>query len=75
MTVSADGPWYAKLCGLDHTRYSGHSLRAGFVTSAAKAGKSEASIMRTTRHRSSSMLRRYVRLATVFEDNASDGLL
>jgi site-specific recombinase XerD len=61
--------------GLDQSRYAGHSLRAGLVTSAAKAGRSEASIMRTTGHRSSAMVRRYIRDISLFQDNAADGLL
>jgi len=61
--------------GLDPTLYAGHSLRAGLVTSAAKAGKSEWSIMNTTGHKSSAMVKRYIRDASLFEDNAADGLL
>ena len=55
--------------------FSGHSLRAGFVTSAAKAGKSNRSIMKMTGHKTYAMVDRYVRLANEFEDNAADGLL
>jgi integrase len=48
--------------------FAGHSLRAGFVTSAAaSAGVSEVDIMRVSRHRSVAILRGYVRRATVFE--------
>jgi len=35
----------AKAVGLDAATFSGHSLRAGLVTSAAKAGKSQRAIM------------------------------
>ena len=61
--------------GLDPALYAGHSLRSGLVTSAAKAGKSEWSIMNTTGHRSSAMVKRYIRNASLFENNAADGLL
>lgn len=64
----------AKATGLDSSRFSGHSLRAGLATSAAKAGKSERSIMKTTGHRSSAMVRRYIRDANLFEDCAAAGI-
>lgn len=64
----------AKAAGLDPSRFSGHSLRAGLATSAAKAGKSERSIMKTTGHRSTAMVRRYIRDANLFEDCAATGL-
>jgi integrase len=51
---------------------SSHSLRAGFATSEAAAGASERSIAAQTRHRSMATLRRYIRLATDFDDNAVD---
>jgi len=55
--------------------FSGHSLRAGFITTAALQGKPERSIMKQTGHRSHRILREYVRTATVFEDNAGNGIL
>jgi integrase len=48
--------------------FAGHSLRAGFITSAAVRGVSEASIQRVSRHRSTAVLRGYVRHATRFDD-------
>jgi len=65
----------ASLAGLDSAQYSGHSLRAGLATAAAKAGKSERAIMRQTGHRSVAMVRRYIRDADLFNDNAAAGLL
>lgn len=47
--------------------FSGHSLRAGFVTSAAAKGVAESAIMQTSGHRSVAILRSYVRRATVFD--------
>ena len=64
----------ANAAGLDEDRFAGHSLRAGFVTSAARAGKSERTIMAMSGHRSTAILRRYVRDVGVFDDNAGDGL-
>lgn len=61
----------AQAAGLDPKQFSGHSLRSGFVTAAAMAGVTERTIMDQTRHRSVAMVRRYVRKATVFQDNAA----
>ena len=54
--------------------YSGHSLRAGFVTQAALNGASDRQIMAQTKHRSRAMIDRYVRVATVWQDNAATSL-
>jgi site-specific recombinase XerD len=56
---------------LDPRRFAGHSLRAGFITSAAAAGVSETDIMRQSRHLRGDTLRKYVRHATVFRQNAA----
>jgi len=45
-----------------------------FVRHAAKAGKSEHQIMKQTRHKQSSSLQRYIKLGTIFEDNAASGI-
>jgi integrase len=50
--------------------FSGHSLRAGFATSAAAAKVSLDAIARTTRHKSVSVLMGYVRPAQAFDDVA-----
>ncbi len=61
--------------GLDPSAYSGHSLRAGLATSAARAGKRDRAIMRQGRWRSRSMVDRYVREATLLDDdNAAAGI-
>lgn len=65
----------AALAGLDSALYSGHSLRAGFVTQAKLKNKDEASIMRQTGHRSAAMVRKYDRRADLWRDNAAAGLL
>lgn len=62
---------YAHGAGLVVSSFSGHSLRAGFVTSAARAGAPERQIMRTTGHRSIEIVLKYVRHAQAFTDNAA----
>src|SRR5262249_49917931 len=61
--------------GLDPAVYSGHSLRAGFATSAAQAGVPRWRIKAQTRHASDAMLARYVREGDLFNDNAAGILL
>lgn len=56
-----------KRVGLDARQFAGHSLRAGFVTSAALTGARELAIQRVTGHRSLEVLSRYVRAAEAFE--------
>ncbi len=65
---------YAAAAGLQVDDFSGHSLRAGLATSAASAGVSERKIMAQTRHKSSAMVRRYIRDADLFRDNAAGAL-
>ncbi len=48
--------------------FAAHSLRAGFVTSGAERGIAEASLQNVTGHRSTAILRGYVRRATLFDD-------
>lgn len=64
----------AKRAGLDSALYSGHSLRAGFATQAARAGKHERAIMRHTRHKSERVLREYIREGALFDENPTDGI-
>ncbi len=61
---------YLKLAGIDNKNYSGHSLRSGFATSAAESGAEERSIMAMTGHKSSQMVRRYIKEANLFKNNA-----
>lgn len=60
----------AERAHLDTVALSGNSLRAGFATTAASEGASERAIADQTGHRSMDMVRRYVRHASVFTDNA-----
>jgi integrase len=55
--------------------FSGHSLRAGFATSAAAAKASLDAIARTTRHKSLSVLMGYVRPAQAFDDVALTSMI
>lgn len=65
---------YCEKAGLDPERFAGHSLRAGFVTTAAARGVTLHNIMRQTRHKSERVAMTYIRPATVFRDNPTDGL-
>ena len=57
--------------GFDETLFAGHSLRAGFVTQAYLNDASEFDIMRQTRHKSLTTMRRYIRDYTLFRKNAA----
>ena len=61
---------YLQLGGIDSKNYSGHSLRSGFATSAADSGAEERSIMAMTGHKSTEMVRRYIKEANLFKNNA-----
>jgi len=61
---------YLKKAGIDSKNYSGHSLRSGFATSAAESGAEERSIMAMTGHKSTEMVRRYIKEANLFKNNA-----
>ena len=61
---------YLNLSGIDSKNYSGHSLRSGFATSAAESGAEERSIMAMTGHKSTEMVRRYIKEANLFKNNA-----
>ena len=61
---------YLNLAGIESKNYSGHSLRSGFATSAAESGVEERSIMAMTGHKSSEMVRRYIKEANLFKNNA-----
>jgi integrase len=61
--------------GIDPDGYSGHSLRAGFATSAAQAGASTLKIRAQTGHTSDAMLARYIRDGELFTGNAAGAVL
>ena len=66
---------YARRAGLKAADFSGHSLRSGFLTSAAARGASIFKMMDVSRHKSIDTLRGYVRDAEMFRDHAGNGLL
>jgi integrase len=51
----------AKLAESDYSRISGHSLRAGLATALAAKGAASWQIRQITRHKSDTMLNRYIR--------------
>ena len=61
---------YLNIAGIDSKNYSGHSLRSGFATTAAESGAEERSIMAMTGHKSTEMVRRYIKEANLFKNNA-----
>lgn len=66
---------HAEATGLDPARYAGHSLRAGFVTSAARAGTDVWKIQQVSRHRSLQVLGACVRDARPSEGHAGGSFL
>ena len=69
-TVALTIKKYASIAGLDNSKYAGHSLRSGFATSTAEIGADERSIMAMTGHKTTQMVRRYIREANIFKNNA-----
>ncbi len=66
---------YASLIGLDPKDIAGHSLRAGFVTSAAVHHARLDKIMAVSRHTNPATVLRYIRDADAFADHAGQGFL
>ena len=66
---------YAGLAGLDASELGGHSLRAGFLTEAARSGASLPKMQEVSRQKKLKVLLGYIRSAELFEDHAGDGFL
>ena len=66
---------HARSVGLDDVAFSGHSLRAGFVTSALQAGADVLRVMDITRHRQINTLKVYDRRAKAFKQHAGEAFL
>ncbi len=66
---------YARRVGLDAAAYSGHSLRSGFLTSAAESGASIWKLAEVSRHKSLDTLRGYVRRVDLFKEHAGAAFL
>ena len=65
----------AEAAGLDPDEFAGHSLRRGFLTSAAEAGADVLRMMEVSRHRRVETVREYVRRANLFRGHAGAGFL
>jgi len=61
---------YLTAAGIENKNYSGHSLRSGFATVSAEFGADERSIMAMTGHKTTQMVRRYIKEANLFKNNA-----
>lgn len=65
----------AAAAGLTAAEFSGHSLRSGFLTAAARAGASIWKMQEVSRHNSVQVLSGYVRSAELFDDDAGNDFL
>jgi len=65
----------AAAAGLDPAAFSGHSLRAGFCTAAARHGAPAWRIQQISGHQSPASLARYIRAGQLFDDHPLEGLL
>ena len=65
---------YLEMAGIDNKNYSGHSLRSGFATVSADSGADERSIMAMTGHKTTQMVRRYIKEANLFKNNALNNI-
>lgn len=66
---------YAERAGFDPRTYSGHSLRAGFLTSAAASRANIFKMMDQSGHKSVETMRVMSEIAELFQDHAGAGLL
>jgi integrase len=74
-SVLSENQQAAKAAGYDPARFGGHSLRAGFVTAAARAGASIFRMKDVSRHKSTDVLATYIREEQIFHHHAGDGFL
>ena len=65
----------ATRAGIDASTFAGHSLRAGFLSSAAEAGSSVLKMVEVSRHKSIDMLATYVRRSNLFREHAGAAFL
>ena len=66
---------YAAAAGLDASTFGAHSLRAGFITTAAERGADMARIMDVSGHRDPRTVVGYIRRANAFKGHAGSGFL
>jgi site-specific recombinase XerD len=65
---------HAERAGLDPEAYSAHSLRAGFITQAIRAGKAERRVKEHSGHESWETFNQYVEEAGTFQDNPAEDI-
>jgi len=65
---------HAESAGLEPEAYSAHSLRAGFITQAIRAGKPERRVKEHSGHASWETFNQYVEEAGTFQDNPAEGI-
>ena len=65
---------YLNIAGIENKNFAGHSLRSGFATAAAESGADERSIMAMTGHKTTQMVRRYIKEANIFKNNALNNI-
>ena len=66
---------YATKLGLDKSQFAGHSLRSGFLTSAARNKASLDKMMSVSRHKEPRTVLEYIEEVDAFENHAADGML
>ncbi|MCJ2121052.1 site-specific integrase [Methylobacterium sp. J-077] len=66
---------YCTAAGLDASTFGAHSLRAGYITSAAERGADLTRIMDQSRHRDPKTVVGYMRRANAFKDHSGSGFL
>lgn len=66
---------YAAAAGLEASTFGAHSLRAGYITTAAERGADLARIMDQSGHRDPRTVMGYIRRANAFKDHSGSGFL
>ncbi|MCJ2009297.1 tyrosine-type recombinase/integrase [Methylobacterium sp. J-092] len=66
---------YCTATGLDASTFGAHSLRAGYITSAAERGADLARIMDQSGHRDPRTVVGYIRRANAFKGHSGSGFL
>lgn len=66
---------YVAAAGLDASTFGAHSLRAGYITTAAERGADLARIMDQSGHRDPRTVMGYIRRANAFKDHSGSGFL
>nr|WP_276082039.1 site-specific integrase [Methylobacterium sp. GC_Met_2] len=66
---------YCTAAGLDASTFGAHSLRAGYITTAAERGADLARIMDQSGHRNADTVVKYIRRANLFKAHSGSGFL